>query len=274
MWDFSGDELLTFILGSVITLASALLYYRNLTSIGLLGRSVTSRLILAVAPPLSLVPVYVALLFWADRQVAGHFDYMALFLLVGAALVFVSSQVFGFLGVSARDDALERNNPAAIVVVVASQVSVGLIYAGANVGGGPTIWTTLVPAVAGIVALFALRLAIEFIGGNVFETVTIDRDFSAGLRLAGAMVGCGVILGRAAGGEWASWPQTWTDFIRYGMPAIPLALAAGILHRVMRPSATVPRPNLYCCGLVPAVGFVAWGTGFFVHLNGLHPWEW
>jgi len=179
------------------------------------------------------------------------------------------------LGISIRDDVLDRDNPAATIVVCGMMLAIGIVYAGANVGGGPTIWTTLLPAFAGLIGLGALWLYVEFAGGRVFESISIDRDVSSALRLAGLMLGCAMILGRAAGGNWVSWPQTWDDFASLGWPTIPLALVAAIVHRVLRPTATDPSPSVLRYGFLPGGLFAAAGFSWIVlRLNGLRPWDW
>jgi peptidoglycan/LPS O-acetylase OafA/YrhL len=118
-------------------------------------------------------------------------------------------------------------------------------------------------------------LLAESIGGGVAEAITIDRDSATALRLAGATMGCAIILGRAAAGKWVSWDQTWGDLVQFGWPAVILAFAAGVLHRMLRPSAERPQPDRLAHGFVPAIVFVAAGilvvaTG----KNGFHPSQW
>jgi hypothetical protein len=275
MWDFSGDEWVAFVLAAAGTIIGVGLYYRPVFSIPVRRGSAWGRLVLGLFPPLALFPACLSLQNWADSRVTGHLDYIALFLLVGAASILILRKVFGVFGISLRDDVLDRDNPAALIVVCGTMLAIGIVYAGANVGRGPTIWTTLLPAFAGMFALGAIRLFVELAGGRIFESITIDRDISSGWRLAGMMVGCAILLGRAAGGNWVSWPQTWDDFVRFGWPVILIALAATILHHTLRPTAARPSPRVNLCGILPASVFLLAGLGWVVlRLNGLHPWEW
>ena len=84
-------------------------------------------------------------------------------------------------------------------------MGVGIVYAFSNIGMGPTIWTTIFPALAATILLVLMWLLIESIGRGVAEAITIDRDVATAFRLAGAMIGCAIILGRAAAGKWVSW---------------------------------------------------------------------
>jgi hypothetical protein len=207
----------------------------------------------------ALVPTFVVLQHWADPQVVGHFDYTVLFMLGGGMWIFVASRFLMVLGISIRDDAIERDNPAALAAVCGILFGVGIVYALANVGTGATIWTTIVPAFAATFALLLVALLIEVTGGSVADAITIDRDVASGLRLGGAVVGCSVILGRAAAGDWISLKQTLTDLANRGWPVVLIALAAGAMQRLLRPTARRPQPDMISCGVVPATLLVAAG---------------
>lgn len=87
---------------------------------------------------------------------AGHLDYMLLFLAGGACWIFGASGWFSLLGVSTRADAMRRRNPAAAVAIAGGVVGVVLAYAGSNIGNGPTIWTIPVAAFVATAVLLTL----------------------------------------------------------------------------------------------------------------------
>jgi hypothetical protein len=64
--------------------------------------------------------------------------------------------VTSWLGIDVGDDALERNNSAACVATCGALVGSMTIYGFANIGEGPTIWTTIGPAALGGAAAVAL----------------------------------------------------------------------------------------------------------------------
>ena len=259
MFDFDADEWFFFVAAAAIVVVGCGMYYRPLLTVASLGRSIPRRLVLACLPIVSLVPTYVVLRRWADAQVVGHLDYTMLFMFGGGAWIFVASWSLNVLRLSIRDDVIERDNPAALIAACGILFGVGLVYALSNVGSGPTIWTTILPALAATVLLAAMLLLVEWIGGAVSETVTIDRDVATALRLGGAAIGSAIILGRAAAGDWASWDRTWIDLARHGWPAILVALAAGVVQRALRPTAIRPQPSALVFGIVPATLFLAAG---------------
>jgi len=176
---------------------------------------------------------------------------------VGAvAWLTVADFAIGMFGISSRDDAIERNNLSAALVVAGWLLGTAIIYALSNVGGGPTIWTTLGPACIATIVFAAVFIAITQLGGTTIDDITIDRDLASGLRFAGALLGTALILGRAAGGQWNSWSQTWEDFLRLSWPVLPLVLVAASVHRILRPTPARPRPDALVCGGVPASIFL------------------
>jgi hypothetical protein len=256
MWNFGDDEWAFFIAAAAIVVVGSIRYYGPLISVSLQGRSSLRRGILASLPLAAIIPSCVVLNRWADAHVVGHPDYIILFLLGGSAWIFAATRFLGVLGVDVRDDIVERDNPAALVAVSGIVLGVGTVYALSNVGAGPTIWTSILPAFVSTILLTLLAMLIEVTGGAVAEAVTIDRDVPTALRLAGAVLGCAIILGRAAAGDWISWKQTWVDLVEYGWPAVLVAIAAGIAHRLLRPTAVRPQPGIVVFGITPATVFV------------------
>src|ERR1043165_9310172 len=99
------------------------------------------------------------------------------------------------LGICFREDVLDRDNPAAAVVVCGASVAATLTFAAANIGEGPTVWTTIFPALMATTGLFILWLALESMS-RISTSVTEDRDVAAGVRLAGFLISIGLMLGR------------------------------------------------------------------------------
>jgi hypothetical protein len=259
MWNFSNDEWVLFVAAAAISLFGSVRYYGLLISVSWMRRSRLRRGVLALLPVAAIIPTCVILNRGADAQVVGHPDYIILFILGGAAWIFASVQFLGVLGFSVRDDVVERDNPAALAAVSGIVLGVGIVYALSNIGAGPTIWTTILPVIVATILLALMALFIEVIGGAVADAVTIDRDVPTALRLAGAVLGCAIILGRAASGDWISWNQTWVDLVVYGWPAVLVVIAAGIAQRLLRPTAVRPRPGILGLGVIPATCFVTVG---------------
>ena len=95
----------------------------------------------------------------------------------------MASFILPFIGISPRGDAIERGNGSAILVIFGTMLGLILAYAGGNIGWGPTIWTTLVPAGLAAAIVFLLDALLLMVGRSV-DVVTIDRDPATGLRIA------------------------------------------------------------------------------------------
>ena len=164
------------------------------------------------------------------------------------------------LGLSCRDDALERDNTAAGLAIAGGLLGVTLIFAGGNIGNGPGWW--VVVFCAGIAT--AAVLLFWLIGNqitHVQEAITIDRDTAAGWRTAGFFIGSGLILGRAVAGDWHSTQQTVSDFIAKGWPALILWGAVLFLDIVSRPTPQRTAPNRLMFGVLPCLLFITGGVG-------------
>jgi hypothetical protein len=170
------------------------------------------------------------------------------------------------LGISVIDDAIERSNPAAACVACGSILGVMAIYAWSNVGGGPTIGTTLVPALACTVTWLLLWFAVELVS-RPSEAIAVDRDLPSGIRHAGMLIATGLVLGRAAAGDWTSWHSTLTDLLLFGWPAVFLPMGAAAIHLFLRPSTERPQPSIGGAGAVPAMLFLVISVGYVVSLG-------
>lgn len=230
MWDFSDDEWIFFSLAAVVCVAGIWRWYAPLLAEPGVGPSrVGIRVVLALAPLLAMGLLLGVLRYRADPvNVAGHFDYEILFMVGGAALLGLAGFILPSIGISPREDAIHRGSVSAVIVVVGTMFGSILAYAGGNVGWGPTIWTTLVPAGLAAGILFLLTGLLLMVGSSL-DAVTIDRDPAAGLRVAAFEVAAGAILGRAVAGDWEGWSGMFNDLLRLGWPAILLfAIAAAI----------------------------------------------
>jgi hypothetical protein len=275
MFDFSGDETFFFIIALAATVRGGWTYWAPLASIAKSPRPSRARAILAIIPIVGALMTCFTAQVWGDSSVSNHPDYILLFMLGSLAWLFLSTFAMRLLGLSLRDDALERDNSAAAIACGGALLAVAIAYAASNIGGGPTIWTTLLPAAWTALALGLIWLLINAIGGSVADSITIDRDVPTAIRLAAALVASSLILGRAAGGNWISWDQTWADFLRRGWPALAIAVAAGLIQRRFRPTPVCPQPAVGAPAFIPAGVYLF--TAFAIvafSSNGLDPSRW
>jgi hypothetical protein len=217
-----------------------------------LVRNRGQRVALLLVPVACLVLIRWVLEHWSDPEVRGHQAYVRLFLQCGG--LWIGGGVLGMrtLGVSAVDDVVQSRNPAATVAVCGGMLGAALCFAGANVGLGPTIWTTLVPAAMAT----ALWLAVVVAADQWLRSaapVVMDRDLGAGGRLAVFLVAEGLIFGGAAAGDWVSTLDMELSFAR----AMPAALAVAAVVVGLRKAAP------WIGSAVALGGAVAWTAGTF-----------
>ena len=199
----------------------------------------------------------------AAPDVTNAPEYIALYFFLGLAWLRLVEIVVGFLGVSARDDAVERRNRAAVPVVAGVMLGAMCCYAGGNIGAGPGWWVVVFAAALATGSLVLVWVVTNGLTSFV-DRVTIERDEHAGWRIGALLVASGLVLGRAVAGDWYSVEATVLDFARVAWPVVLLVLAAAATERASRavldrPSAraaTIPAPAL--AYVIAAASYIAW----------------
>lgn len=204
--------------------------YKAVLQVHSLRSNSKHRTAFAVLPIFCLLFIAYALLKRASPDVRSDFNWIVLYLLGGAAWLQLGLSLLSLFGVSARDDVLERANPAAAWAVYGTLVGTTLCYSGANAGRGPGPQVVLLCAVLSSVCFFVLWFCLERMSG-LADRITIDRDEGAGIRSGGWMVGVGIILGAAVAGDWHSLRGAIWDFARYGWVSI-IFLLVGIMVEI------------------------------------------
>jgi hypothetical protein len=189
---------------------------------------------MGAAPLASLIGVFAALKTAAAYDVREAPLYLAMYFLLGAAWIFCAIGVMPLFGVSFRDDAVERRNPAAAIVLISAMASHAIIYSGANIGDGPGWWVVVITGLLSGTTWFMLWWIIEAFC-SVSERVTVERDLSLAIRLGGYMLASAIMLARGAAGDWVSFAETLRDFVVV-WPAVVLAGTAIAVERLLRAS--------------------------------------
>jgi hypothetical protein len=246
------DEIIVLVIAGIATILGTYCWVLALQKISRLGGSRAPRWPLWWTPIFCLTVLGLVLWRWSAHEVREAGVYQVLFLALGAAWLAGATWMFQLLGLSFRGDALERHNPAAVVGVCGAWIAVTLCYTGANIGEGPTIWTTIGPAFLATAAWFVLWFILE-ISLTVSESITVDRDVASAVRLAGWLIAEGIVLGAAVAGNWRSVDATWRDFWQKSWPALPLLVAGIVAHRWLRPSRQNPQPCVAAHGINPAL---------------------
>jgi len=263
-WDFSGDEVVFLLAAALVGLVGAALWYGRIARMRAARGGRASKLILTPLPPLALLALLYVLQHWADpKYVVGQLDYILLFMAGGATWLWIAAGISALMGVSARDDALERGNTAAAITLCGALGGAIAIYAWCNVGAGPTIWTTIWPAAVATIVWAVLWSVVEATT-HLSDAIAIDRDPASALRLTGGLLAIGLVLGRGMAGDWTSWDSTFREFVRIGWVALPLAVAIIVLHYVLRPTPSRPRPGAISAGLLPAAILLSLAIAYVV----------
>jgi uncharacterized membrane protein YjfL (UPF0719 family) len=181
--------------------------------------------------------------------------------------VFLLPRLLSFIGVSYRDDVLERRNASATIAIAGTVVGLVLLFAGSNMGEGPSIWNTVATALAATVVLFGVVFVLA-LSTSLGQSIAVERDLPTGVRFAGLIAGCGIVLGRASAGNWSSTEGMITDLVAFGWPVVVLLLVAIALERALRPRASDPRPSLVAAGVLPAVAYLALSLVYVAVLPG------
>lgn len=192
----------------------------------------------------------------ASYDVVDAPAYQLMYVAVGLMWLRLAHAAFPYLGISPRDDAVERGNVAAAAVTAGALVAVTLCYAGANVGNGPGWWVVLFSAALATGTLLTVWAAAALLT-PVIEGVIIDRDRAAAIRLTALLVSCGLIAGYGVAGHWESAAATVRDFFAAGPAVAAILLMAIVLERAADAKAPRPQAPIVAWGLVPAALYPA-----------------
>jgi len=183
-------------------------------------------------PIICLMGFLVTLRFFSSPDVQDDPSYIIIYLCLGVAWLGGTTFIFPLLGLSERDDVVERCNPAATWALAGALIGVMSCFAGANIGSGPGPEVVFFCATVSTTAFFLSWFSLE-LTANTSEAITVDRDEGAAIRLAGFLIATGILLGGAVAGNWESTSATMRDFYTYGWPAIALLGVALPLERVL-----------------------------------------
>jgi len=224
------------------------------------------RLIYGLCFVLGLLLAAAGMQVWGAAELRSHFNEIAFLTIVGGVWLAVATKLFSWFGLSLRDDAVERKNWPALVALCGAVLAVAFMYIGGNLGEGPSYWNNFYSAGLATVSFFGFWLVLE-IGANVSASVAEERDLASGLRLCGLLLAMGLVLGRAAAGDWHSAEATLRDFVRDGWFAGLLCAVAIFVERRLRPSRRHPFPAWRKAGLLPAICYLVLAAAWLWNLG-------
>lgn len=262
----SDDEMFA---GFVSLFAAATLWgkwYARMAMVSTLHTAHASRGTLYLTPVLCLMALWWVLKQFSSHDVRDSRIYMMFYTVMGLAWVGLVSSLVPAWGVSARDDAVERRNPAAALAVGGALLGTTLAFAGGNIGDGPGWWVVVFCAA---LSTGGLLLAWGLVEGftHLADAITIERDTASGLRLGAFLLSVGMVLGRCVAGDWESFAATWADFISDAWPVLFLVALEIGFSTLLRPTAEQPHPSPLLAGVPPAFIHVALALFYVLHLG-------
>lgn len=224
--------------------------------------------LIALAGGATAVAVFVVLARFASHDVRDSALYIGFYLLMTAAATGIGLGLLDRLGLSLRDDVLERRNPAACVALSGAIPGIGLAFAGANIGDGPGWWVVVFSGGLSVGGLLLGWILLDRLGG-AGEAVVVERDRAAGLRVAAWFLGVGAITGRAAAGDWVDAAATVRDFVGASAGALVLTVIAVLVEATAnhRPAATSAERDNLGRGLSVALLWLGLAAAWLVYLG-------
>lgn len=262
----SGDEVLVLIASAVVAALGWGRWYLNLLLVRSMLCGPRLRWALAALPLACAAILLTVLRCWAADDVRHDLRYLLMYEVLGMAWIWLAGAFAPLLGYSVRDDALERRNRAAAWAVGGLLIGLTLCFAGGNVGNGPGWWVVAFAACLATAGLYVVWAILEW-DARPREAVTMDRDVAAGIRLAGFLTACGLILGRAVAGDWVSAAATLRDFARLSWPLVVLLGVTVLTERLMKTLGRGDDGGLILRGAAPALVYLA-GALAWLYLCG------
>jgi hypothetical protein len=264
---FVGADIFLLLVFGFVGFCFLITWYRRLIVAAPLTTGGGSRWLVGLTPPVCLTLVWAVLRSWADPEVRSSWEYQGGFLVAWGVAMIGVNLVGSLIGLDVLEHGVERRNPAAVWAWVGLLLGATLVVAGANIGQGPTIATTLGPTILALVAMLALWLLFAASSGNT-ASVTVERDGPSGVRLASLLIAWGLILGRSVAGDWVSTAATWRDFLQQGLkPGFVLLGLALVIEFLERPTRRRPSPPAFQAGILPAGSFLIFALGWICYLG-------
>jgi hypothetical protein len=202
----------------------------------------------------------------ASEDVRSDPSYLFMYVVLGLAWLRLCERCVAFWGISARDDAIERRNVAAVAAIAGALAGVTLAYAGGNIGNGPGWWVVVFSAALATGGL-ALTWGVHERLTASSEAVVIDRDPAAGLRLGAFLTACGLLFGRGVAGDWESASATVVDCFVVVPAAIALLALSWILERTARRSPEQRPVSLALFGVGAGLLYLGLAAAFVLWLG-------
>lgn len=243
-------------------------WFLQLRTSGLAPVPRIQRVVLGIFLPLTCaVFLYLVLARLSSADVRSDMETIAQYLALGLAWIAGTVWVFGFLGVSMRDDVIERRNPAAGFVLAGQLIAATCCFAGANIGDGPGAEVVLFCATLATLFVLLLWLVFDRIAW-ITDAVTIERNVFTGMRVAGWLAATGIVAGGAVAGDWHSAGSTLRDFVSYAWPAALATILVALFERNWGKHSSIAGSNRAVSSGLAALAYVVLAA-LYVYKRGL-----
>ncbi|MDR2531150.1 MAG: hypothetical protein LBC65_06385 [Oscillospiraceae bacterium] len=224
-------EIAVIVLATLVTVGFLLRWYDSIIKMWPTNRGTLSRGVLGALPLVAFALIILTLHFFTivsfENNVQDVFMYIALGF---TAINFGMSVLSSTFDLSWLDDALLLDNRAALPAVSGAFMGFTLIYCGANIGKHTDWWQVAMPGVLAFAIFVVLGLIFNQFTLAV-ERVTVERDSACGVRLGAYLLACGVLLARAAAGDWLKPVATLIGFSD-AWPTVPLTVFAILVEKL------------------------------------------
>jgi len=219
--DMDIGEFLVFIICICVTCVFLYRWYKWTFSGWPPERNKNAKMIFGVLPLISLVVIVFTLRNLASFDVVDDIIYIIFYIVIGFAWIYAGLTAISFcFDLSWIDDALNLNNNAAIIAIAGGFLGITFIYSGSNIGDGPGWWCVFFAGGLSLIAWILLGWIVNTVA-KIFYKITVERDFSCGIRVGSYFLANGIILARASAGDWTSFSMTAVEFLD-GWPVLVL----------------------------------------------------
>ena len=242
-------------------------WYHQAAFINPLGLSSRMRYCVFLLPVCSLALNFIVLLTLAARDVRRDPLYIGFYLIVAAGWIGAMTLAFPYLGLSSRDDVLERANPAALMALFGAVIGAACSFAGANVGDGPGVEAVALSALLSSSVFFASWFAVERLL-SASEAITVDRNIAFAARFAGFLRALGLLAGWSVAGNWESFEGALRDLV-FSLPPVLVLNVAMISAEVFCKKITLKRSLELKASRMLALSYV-FGAAVWIFIRGVH----
>ena len=207
-------------------------WFTRLFRSGLVLVQPSVRLSLAILPLMCAGFLLFVLLKYSAATVRSDNLWVLGYFVFGAAWIGASQFAFGLLGIAMRDDVIERRNPSAAWVTAAQLLAGTFCIAGANVGNGPGPEVVAFCALLSTVTLLLVWLLFDAIA-SASETITVERNSAAGIRVAGWLTAVGMVCGASVTGDWRGASRTLSESAHYIWPMVLFSFLVASFERTV-----------------------------------------